>query len=316
MSNRFTFTQATRQGIKPLIGLYGTSNSGKTLSALLLARGFAGPNGKVILGDTESGRGALYADMVPEGYLRCDIEPPFSPQCYTDFLDAAEAAGADAVVIDSFSHEWEGEGGVLDWAATNEDTGKKGQLVWKDPKMAHAKLVMRLMRSKTFVVVCLRAKFKSRQAKDERGRNTVIKDEFVTPIQSEDFIFELTAHAEMQPAKPGTIRLTKWSVPDLADCFPKDHDGQISIETGERIAAWANSGGAGKSKPQAVDKPALTREAAVKGIWAGVQQSYSDDRQAFQDDLISNGLMREGEKFNALPLDRLLTIAENLKVTL
>jgi hypothetical protein len=245
----FQFQQATRHGIKPLIALYGESNSGKTYSALLMARGFAGKNGKIILGDTESGRGALYADIIPGGYLRADIEPPFSPQRFIQFLDEAEKAGADAIVIDSLSHEHEGDGGVLDMAMANEaKSGRAGLHNWKGPKMEHAKLVLRLVRSRTFVIVCLRAKFKTRQVKDASGRTQIVKDDHVSPIQDEALLFEMTAHAEMQPADPGTFRLTKWSVPDLAKCFPQS--GKLAESTGTAIRTWSEGGKAGKPQAQ------------------------------------------------------------------
>lgn len=243
MSTDFAFSPATRVGIKPLIGLYGESNSGKTFSALLLARGIAGPDGRIHCVDTEAGRAALYADQVPGGFLRADFEPPFSPQRYIAALDAAESDGADVIVFDSFSHEWFGEGGVLDMAADNEArSGKAGLHCWKQPKLEHARLVMRLLRSKTIVIVCLRAKFKSRQVKDG-GKTTIVKDDHVSPLQDEDLLFEMTAHCEMQAGNPGSIRLTKWSVPDLALCFPEDGKEQLGIKHGELIAKWARGDG-------------------------------------------------------------------------
>ena len=77
--SEFTIKKATRQGVKPLIGMYGKSGSGKTMSALLLARGLAGASGRVVLIDSESGRGSIFADLIPGGYSVVDIEPPFSP---------------------------------------------------------------------------------------------------------------------------------------------------------------------------------------------------------------------------------------------
>jgi len=313
MSTTFNFQPATRQGIKPLVGLYGTSNSGKTYSALLLARGFAGPNGKVILGDTESGRGALYADLIPGGYLRADIEPPFTPQKYNDFLDAAEAAGADAIVIDSFSHEWEGDGGVLDMAADIEEkSGKTGLHCWKIPKGHHAKLVMRLMRSKTFVVICLRAKYKSRQVK-QNGKTAIVKDDHITPIQSDEFIFELTAHAEMQPSDPGSIRLTKWSVPDLAECFPRDGQ-KITIETGAAIAAWASNPSAGKAKPQKAQQDAPLDLAAVKKlVWDKAKKDF-DGKESFEAYLRDHDLLAPTEGLTDLDLDGMTTVAKHMEI--
>lgn len=313
----FKFAPATRENVKPIIGLYGDSNSGKTFSALLLARGIAGmTNPKpedVALIDTESGRGAMYADMIPGGYIRTDFRPPFRPGRYSDALHAAESIKPKAVVIDSFSHEWEGEGGVLDWAADNEEAGKKGQLVWKDPKMAHNRLVLSLMRSDAIVIVCIRAKYKSRQVSDS-GRKTIVKDDYLTPIQSEDFIFELTAHCEMQRAKPGTIRLTKWSVPDFALCFPKDGEEQLGTKHGALIAEWSRGkkiAGEKTSAPAAATTaaPAEDTVASLKArIWNRVKAYFKGQIVDFEVWLEEKDLIARGEKMATLGFDKLKTI--------
>ena len=62
----FEIKKATRVGINPLIEIYSESGCGKTFSALLLARGMAGPSGKIVVADSESGRASLYADVHPE----------------------------------------------------------------------------------------------------------------------------------------------------------------------------------------------------------------------------------------------------------
>lgn len=316
----FKFAPATRENVKPIIGLYGDSNAGKTFSALLLARGIAGMvNPKpedIAMIDTESGRGAMYADMIPGGYIRTDFKPPFKPSRYMDALAAAERLNPKAVVIDSFSHEWEGEGGVLDWAADNEDAGKKGQLVWKAPKMEHNRLVLNLMRSSAIVILCIRAKYKSRQAKVD-GKNTIVKDDYLTPIQSEDFIFELTAHAEMQRSNPGTIRLTKWSVPDFALCFPKDGEEQLGIKHGELIAKWSRGDKVGAAKPAASSAPATTAAPAGDDvpslktrIWGRVKTHFKNQITDFEAWLEEKGHITKGEKMGTIGADKLKLICD------
>jgi hypothetical protein len=235
----YTFRPAQRAGTKPIIGLYGLSGSGKTYSSLLLARGFAGEQGRVGMIDTESGRGELYSDVIPGGYDVLRLDKPFSPERYMEALDAAEAAKLDALVIDSMSHEWEGVGGVLDMAAAIEArSGKPGLHCWQAPKMAHQKLVLRLLQSPLFIICSLRAKHKSRQVKNEKGRQEIVKDDHPTPMQAEDFIFEMTVHAEVQPDH--ALRVTKCSHPDLAGVF---RDGQkITLDTGRALAEWAQGG--------------------------------------------------------------------------
>ena len=198
----------------------------------------------------------MYADQIPGGYDVLDLEAPFSPQRYIEAVTAGEQANYDILIIDSASHEWEGIGGVCDMAATREAKGKAGLHNWKQPKAEHQKFVAKLLQSKTAIIINMRAKFKTRQVK-VNGKNEVVKDNYTSPIQSEDFIFEMTAHAEI--LLDHTIRLTKEGHPDLKTCFPK---GMISIATGEAIAKWAHSGAEG---PSAVEIHEEARMAARQG---------------------------------------------------
>lgn len=240
-----SFRPAEMSGVAPLIALYGESGSGKTYSALMLARGLVGSNGRIAMIDTESGRGGLYADVIDGGYDLARLDPPFTPAAYVEAIQAAEGAGYDVIVVDSMSHEWEGQGGVLDQAAENEArSGKPGLHCWKKPKAAHNSLMLSLLRARTPVICCLRAKYRSRQGKDRNGKTTILKDDHMTPIQSEDFIFEMTAHMAVE--RNHKITPTKLSHPRLKDVFPTGIP--IDYATGERLAAWMKmrpQGGAG-----------------------------------------------------------------------
>jgi hypothetical protein len=233
--------KATRVGVRPLIGLYSESGCGKTFSALLLARGLVGPKGKIVMADSESGRGSLYADVIPGGYDTLELVQPFSPASYIDAIDAIEAAKADVGIIDSASHEWEGIGGVLDQAGEIEaSSGKPGLHCWRKPKMEHAKFMLRMLQSSIPWIVCLRAKYKSRQTKLD-GKTQIVKDEATSPIQAEDFIFEMTCHAEILQSH--NIIVTKCSHPELRRCFPENSKEPISIVHGELLAKWCSNPG-------------------------------------------------------------------------
>ncbi|MBX3502832.1 MAG: AAA family ATPase [Alphaproteobacteria bacterium] len=235
----FKFDQAQRSDTKALIGLYGQSGSGKTYSALMLGRGLVGATGKLAMIDTESGRGALYADVIPGGYLRADLGAPFTPQRYIAAIEDAEKAGIECLVIDSMSHEWEGVGGVIEMAgAIEQRTGKPGLHCWKEPKGAHLKMLLKLLGTNMHVICCLRAKRKSRQVTNEKGKQVIVKDEFASPKQDGDFIFEMTVHAEILPDH--TMRVTKISHPELASVIRSGE--RITVETGAKLAAWAKGG--------------------------------------------------------------------------
>lgn len=277
----FQIKRATRQGIKPLLVAYSESGCGKTYSSLLLARGLAGKSGKIVMADSESGRGSLYAD-IPEigGYETFDLASPFTPDRYVEAVDAIESAGAAVGIVDSGSHEWEGAGGVLDMAAEIETkSGKAGLHCWRTPKFEHAKFVQRLLRTKIPFIVCLRAKYKSRQTKVD-GKTQIIKDEATSPIQAEDFIFEATAHWEILPNH--SIVVTKCSHPELRKCLPADKTAPIMIVHGEALARWCAAPG--------VSAPAIG-PAADKFLTRALQVLRES---GYDDDTVKNFLLDKG----------------------
>ncbi len=118
----FQFQPAVRVRVPLVIGIAGASGAGKTMSALRLARGLAGGDDhKIGVLDTEGGRALHYAPAPHEqpggplfGFQHGDIKPDFTPETYADAIAAADAAGFEVIVLDSFSHEWDGVGGLHD----------------------------------------------------------------------------------------------------------------------------------------------------------------------------------------------------------
>lgn len=247
----FSFRPAKRSEAKPLIGLYSQSGGGKTYGALLLARGFVG-NGKIGMIETESGRGEAYADIIPGGYDVIAMRNDFSPVHYGEALTAAEQSGVGALIIDSASHEWEGAGGVLDLAAQNQAAGKKGPLVWQQPKMLHQRhFMLRLLATPIpLVIVCMRAKYPM-QEKTVNGRKEWVRSDDLEPIQASDILYEMFVHGWLD--QHHRLRVTKLTRPDLAQVF---RDGElITIETGQRLAAWSK-GETPQSAAASVQRPA------------------------------------------------------------
>src|SRR5436309_1723879 len=107
--NGLTFSRATKKHARFRLALCGPAGSGKTLSALRVA---AGMGGRVALIDTERGSASLYADRFEFDVL--EIHPAYQPSKYAAAIKAAQAAGYEVLVIDSLSHAWAGEGGILE----------------------------------------------------------------------------------------------------------------------------------------------------------------------------------------------------------
>lgn len=114
----FTFAPATREQARARIGLQGPAGSGKTKTALRIAEGLA-QGGQIGLADTERGSALKYAIVPgrPElgghvfGHLPMDRH---DPRDLIKVVRAAEEAKLAVLIVDSWSHFWNGRGGLLE----------------------------------------------------------------------------------------------------------------------------------------------------------------------------------------------------------
>ena len=285
-----TFKPAKRSPEEPapmVIGLGGASGSGKTFTALQMATGLAGATGRIAFIDTENRRGIHYADRFK--FDHAGIEAPFTPQAYEDAILAADKAGYDVIVIDSFSHEWEGEGGVRDWADRLESAGAKAPAQWKVPKLAHKKLVNRMLTTRAHIIVCLRAeeKMKIEQVpqwldadqtvpKMWQGKQSTkmvitpasdipLRERWV-PICEKRFPYELTVSLLLLPSAPGEPVPLKLQE-QHESAFPSGK--RIGPAAGAFLAAWARGETPGSVPTQTVAaEPEFTRDDAEAAVLA------------------------------------------------
>lgn len=192
--------------------------------------------------ETESGRGEAYAnDPVLGGYSVLPIRQEFSPKAYGAAIKAAEDAKFRTLILDSASHEWEGVSGVLSMAAEAQAEGKKGPLVWQRAKIEHAReFMLRLTQTSIpLVIVCMRAKFTMEEVV-VNGKKEWQRSKFLSPKQSEDILYEMFIHGYIDQTHK--FHGTKYTLDVLRKVFI---DGEmITVETGQRLAAWAKGGAA------------------------------------------------------------------------
>ncbi len=248
----FEIKPAVRAGVPALVGLWGPSGSGKTLSALKIARGLVGPSGKIVVIDTENERALAYADALDIPWHHLDLQPPFTPDRYRKAFEAAHRQGADCVIVDSTSHVWEGEGGVLDMADNARSASGKqlqGLAKWKTPKQEYKRFVNFYLRAPFHLVFCLRAK--SHNVQSGRGQSAEIRYLGLAPICGEGFVHELTLAIMLgMDHKPLTQPSEDYHPTPLVPAIKcPDHLKQaiepgafLSEQTGERIKAWCDGG--------------------------------------------------------------------------
>lgn len=262
MSN-FTFRPAVRENVGFLIGLSGPSGSGKTYSAMRLASGiakFKEEKGFSLI-DTENRRGLHYADKFT--FKHIDLRAPFRPDAYAEKMIAEDKAGSPVIVTDSMSHEWSGDGGVLDWQEKEferlqyKDNMK--MVSWIKPKIGHKKFVTKILQVNAFLIFCLRAEPKIEMKKNQKtGKMEVVEKQIsqvsyggYVPICEKNFPYELTVSFMLTPEAPGVPKPVKLQEQHKA-IFPLDK--VLDEDAGYKIAEWA-SGGKAAPKQESQEPP-------------------------------------------------------------
>ena len=254
MSN-YVFRPAALDGVGVFGCIAGTSRSGKTLTALRVARGIAGPQGKIAAIDTEGRRMEHYAAHPREAEVHgeggafkyhfdvYEMQSPFDPLRFCDIASEAEGQGYDCLVIDSFSLEWSGIGGVRDrydqfMMGKGQNLSDKG---WDFAKAPHKKMRDRLLQSRMPIIFCIRCNLQAKHLAG--GREGTWRME-----QDQRFIYEWTFSLTMHPNTPGVPRYDlktptgedAWKMSGMfRPWFPPEQF--ITEEAGDKIREWRTS---------------------------------------------------------------------------
>lgn len=199
--------------IIPILAMCGKSGSGKTYSALLFARGYVGSEGNICVIDTEKGRCRAYAGRPEIGSFKViRMDAPFTPERYIEAYKVACAAVGENgfVIIDSASHEWEGEGGICDMADDEaeklEARGKSASTnAWNKPKTRHKKFVNEFANPPVATILCLKIKTSLKPV--PKGQPIEVTD----IVAEKNFRYEMTTIFEIEP---NTHRVSITKVPE------------------------------------------------------------------------------------------------------
>lgn len=223
---------------KIVIGIAGQSGDGKTYTALLIARGLVDKPEEIGFLDTENKRGSLYADILDGKFLIGDLYPPFSPTRYAQAIKQFQDTGVKVLVIDSVTHEWEGEGGCDDIANAPKSDGTPRKVAnWIEAKREHKKFMNVLLQSNMNIICCIRAREKVKV--EMIGGKSEFTSQGLQPICEKNFMFELTASVLMGNEGKNQKHL---KVPAfLKEAFGSGQE-YLGIETGKKIRKWLDGG--------------------------------------------------------------------------
>jgi len=222
--------KAQRKKVKLKVGFSGASGFGKTYSALLMAYGVTGDWTKIAVIDTENGSADLYSDLGE--YNTITMAPPFSPERYIEAIKTCQDAGIELVIIDSITHEWDGEGGCLEIV---DKLGGRFQ-DWAKVTPRHKKFIDAILQAPMHIFTTVRRKQDYEMVKNDKGKATVQKTG-TKEITREGFEYELTLNFELV----NDNHMAKASK-DRTGLYMNKPEFVITSETGKQLIEWANSG--------------------------------------------------------------------------
>jgi hypothetical protein len=236
------FRPASKQQAKARIGFSGPSGSGKTMWALQWATVLA-EGGPIAVLDTERGSASLYADRYPFDVLQ--MQPPFHPDRVVEALRLAQESGYKVVIVDSLTHFWSGQGGILE--IVDEASARfKGNshAAWQVGTPIQQKMVDALLGFEGHVIATMRAKTEWVMEQGPNGR-TVPRKVGLAPQQRSDIEFEFTMFAELDHLHRASITKTRFD--GFAD---KVFNPEESERSAEIFREWLSTGRAPASRSE------------------------------------------------------------------
>lgn len=223
--------------------LQAPSGGGKTTSALMMAAGMVKAleargklpkhlNRHIGLICTERGSARKASHIVPFDLLV--LPPPYSPHRYNVALSKMERVGYSVIIIDQISHEWTGEGGVLQMVASSKAFNDFAK--WDGPSQAHEEFIDRLLHSPAHLICTARAKTEWLLVEKEKNGRIIKAPERIgmQARQREGTEFEFDTVLDLRPGT-NEVRCIK----DRCELFVVDETyPPLSAADGARFINW------------------------------------------------------------------------------
>jgi nucleoside-triphosphatase THEP1 len=225
------FKKAVIEQSKVRVALWGSSGSGKTRTSLEIASGLGQ---KIAVIDTEHGRSRHYADRYSFDVVELSN---FHPNQYIQAIQAAEDGGYDVLIIDSLTHAWSGEGGLLETHANivRRSSNKNEFTAWEEVTPMHRRLVEAILRSSLHIIVTMRAKTEYAMEVNESGK-TIPRKVGLGPEQRKGIEYEFDIIGYMD--QDHTLTIEK----DTSDLLQDQVIKLPTAELGMQLEAWFSRG--------------------------------------------------------------------------
>lgn len=225
--------KAEKRKVKLKMAIQGPSGSGKTWGALALASNLW-PDAKILVVDTENESASLYADSF--GFDTIPLSPPFLSSRYAACIEAAVAGGYEVLVIDSITHQWDGDGGILRRKEElDQRPGSNSYTNWAKFTPEHTAFIESIKQAPIHIIATMRSKQDYVLEANDRGKQTPRKVG-MAPIQRDGFNYEFSIVFDVQMDHKAAVDKNRTglfgdSLVNLAD-----------KKTAKAIREWLDSG--------------------------------------------------------------------------
>lgn len=290
------FKKAVKHESKLRLAIAGPSGSGKTYTALAVASGLGS---RIAVVDTEHGSASKYADLFDFDVL--ELTAPFHPDRFVEAIQAAGSAGYDVLILDSLSHAWNGQGGLLDVVEEIARRMKTSNTfaAWKDATPIQNRMIEAIVGAPLHIIGTMRSKQEYvLETVDKGGRTiTVPRKVGMAPIQRDSMEYEFDVYLDMDIENNGIVQKTR--CPALA--------GRVMPKPGADLADILREWLSGEEPP---DYRAVALEATTPAAFAAAAWRLNGSRVAFASaerltdwvNYVSNGAGYQPERNAALLL--------------
>ena len=230
-----SYKKATKEKAKLRLALFGVSGSGKTYTALRMATGLAGEDGRIAVIDTERNSACKYSDRF--NFDVCDVKKP-SIENLKMLID--EARSYDVLIIDSMTHAWlellqeveklaKIKFGGNTWSAWSEGTPKQ------------MSLINALLDFPGHIIATMRVETNWTTVTNEKGKVVPVRVG-EAPKQGKGIEYEFDMLMQISPEHDALV---------IKDRTGKYQDEVIQLpdeEFGKALGEWLQDGGVAKTK--------------------------------------------------------------------
>jgi hypothetical protein len=218
------------------ISLQGKRPLSNITNALQLAFGICKQWEKIIVIDT-SGNTNLCHRMGKFKVL--PLSPPYSTEKFETAIDTCLASQPAVIIIEDFSNEWAGPGGILD---VHQHMEGNAFYNWNGLSPRHDSLVAKVLQSQVHMMVTLRTKLTYREVM--KGNKKGYEPNGTKAIQRKEFTKDYTLALELNDIDACTV------LHDHTGVLNATNSSRITNDTGSLLSRWCNG-----NKPDTITNP-------------------------------------------------------------